>query len=1318
MLGMQNTEPDQVRRVLELADRLFDAPPDVVEAALAAEAPQTAGEVRAMLAIDSEGEELESFEVTDALMHTLEPEPPAPFAPEGFLIHEVVGRGAMGEVFRATQLVPRREVALKRVDGDGLREAQALADASHPAIPTVFVVGDTPGGAFVAMELVEGVPLDDWARAASRDQRLEALEQLCRAVHAIHAAGVLHRDLKPANVLMGPSGVRLVDFGLAVDVGVTDGALAGTLRYLADEVLTGEPASVRSDVFSLTALALEVLTGEPAMPEGRSPSRQRSARERWTPPFPAGPLGAVLGRGLAPVAERYASAEALADALARIRNAPVQRRRRRALLMGLGAALALASAAAWPTLESTLRERRASDQLDRALVGPTEGLPARLTGLLELEQLSGTHAQARARLERAKAWRALGDTERELEDLALLFGAGPLREEAAPRLAGILVDQGRWTALDVVWPAVPDPVLREELARTAGLGLRDAERPGLDGLERDLLHGRQTAWRARDLWSVDGGYIGFLPGEGLRFARGLDEVPPATWHPSWGRRRPLLLDAGNHTVVVDRGHGELTLVEPEGTTWRETGTVPIDGKLWTAVSVDPDGDGQPTRYLGTAAHPRSLWRVDPTGVPVPADDGIERTDADVEQLLAADLDGDGRDEIIVHLGPWNAHDVRVYAVESDGTLILRARERLGGFGDIAVLDLPDGPPRLVVVKHDAYPNSILFGDEAPFGRPQGVYVFRYTGDALVLEHERAIHDLRPTWRSSLVGDLDGDGLDELITDSFAGMLVLAFAPDGSPRSERRIGRAHALAVADTDGDPADELLVTLDDAPDVWVLGEGETPVPPLPAETRATDALEIVGLYGPAARHRHTLADLAESPGDSAHHLAEAARLHALEGAFDAALEALGDARSLADSPELQARETELLHHLGRSAPDEMAPHGETLDFTASQLPDLVWRRPTALHHVNGEGLEIVASSGDGVLARLPLQRRGDVLGVEVDLDVLASEAGAKLSVALRDASGADLGVFLSTWGGANRLDRKLSCLAGPAERDLATPAGIPQPRLQPAHVDARAVLHHQEVVCDLRFDDEWFFVRRPTSLRPDDDLVLEISVRGGNPAAQVRALLRSVVLTGVERAGPVEPRGREVVEGRLTDGLLASDDPVERIEILGRLARLEEARSLFGSLNATDERLLPAVRRQPELWLDLLRTSPERRAQIVARGWIVAYASGGGFADRSLERTWVDGIPISTASVVELLLRHGERLLERGAHERARRVFERLEPVTTGVDRGRALLGLASAEVLGGRLNAAIDACERARLATAGTFLYDDRVGASDTLRDVCER
>ena len=189
-----------------------------------------------------------------------------------------IGRGAMGEVFRAHDSVLDRFVALKIIEaGDDekrlrfRREAQSAARLTHPNIVVVHDFGEDSGRFFMAMELLDGSDLKRQIRDNAFPDlrsRLDVMEQICDAVAFAHATNIIHRDLKPANIFVLPSGqVKIVDFGLARigESSVTGtGTILGTPNYMAPEQVRGKGIDARADIFALGAVFYELLSGRRA----------------------------------------------------------------------------------------------------------------------------------------------------------------------------------------------------------------------------------------------------------------------------------------------------------------------------------------------------------------------------------------------------------------------------------------------------------------------------------------------------------------------------------------------------------------------------------------------------------------------------------------------------------------------------------------------------------------------------------------------------------------------------------------------------------------------------------------------------------------------------------------------------------------------------------------------------------------------------------------------------------------------------------------------------------------------------------------------
>ncbi|MGZ4231158.1 MAG: serine/threonine-protein kinase, partial [Solirubrobacteraceae bacterium] len=182
------------------------------------------------------------------------------------------------------------------------REARIAAGLSHPNLVKVYDFGSDAERPFLVMEYIEGAALsrESTVGAGVRvDSDMLARELLDALMH-IHEAGIVHRDIKPANVLVGPDGrPRLTDFGIALSDDSTEltetGQVIGTLRYLAPEVARGQPATARSDLYSLGVLLSEVAGGDESPSLARLIDRLTAADPSSRPASAAQALSALDG---------------------------------------------------------------------------------------------------------------------------------------------------------------------------------------------------------------------------------------------------------------------------------------------------------------------------------------------------------------------------------------------------------------------------------------------------------------------------------------------------------------------------------------------------------------------------------------------------------------------------------------------------------------------------------------------------------------------------------------------------------------------------------------------------------------------------------------------------------------------------------------------------------------------------------------------------------------------------------------------------------------------------------------------------------------
>lgn len=209
-----------------------------------------------------------------------------------FRVVALLGRGGMGEVYRADDLRLNQPVALKFLPLEFARDALWLErfhhevrlarTITHPAVCRVYDLNEFAGDQFISMEYVDGENLKSLLARIGRlpgDKAADLARQLCAGLAAAHARGVLHRDLKPANVMLDGQGrIRIMDFGLAALHDQVRGAeiRAGTPAYMAPEQLSGAAVSVRSDIYSLGLLLYELFTGKPARGPAVSAARADS----------------------------------------------------------------------------------------------------------------------------------------------------------------------------------------------------------------------------------------------------------------------------------------------------------------------------------------------------------------------------------------------------------------------------------------------------------------------------------------------------------------------------------------------------------------------------------------------------------------------------------------------------------------------------------------------------------------------------------------------------------------------------------------------------------------------------------------------------------------------------------------------------------------------------------------------------------------------------------------------------------------------------------------------------------------------------------
>lgn len=200
-----------------------------------------------------------------------------------YRIEEEIGKGAMANVYRAFDPSINRALAIKVLRADRcindnhrtrfLRESRTAGNLTHPNIVTIYDVGEDQGQPYIAMELLQGVPLDRLLKSEHHFTLSETLEicmQLAQSLEYAHRQGIVHRDIKPSNIIYSKDStgikIKITDFGIAhvedtdLSQQTQEGDLLGTPQYMSPEQVLGQPVDNRSDLFSFGVILYELLT--------------------------------------------------------------------------------------------------------------------------------------------------------------------------------------------------------------------------------------------------------------------------------------------------------------------------------------------------------------------------------------------------------------------------------------------------------------------------------------------------------------------------------------------------------------------------------------------------------------------------------------------------------------------------------------------------------------------------------------------------------------------------------------------------------------------------------------------------------------------------------------------------------------------------------------------------------------------------------------------------------------------------------------------------------------------------------------------------
>ena len=239
---------------------------------------------------------------------------------ERYEIVKLLGQGGMGAVYHARDRELEREVALKVIRSDMAANPEILKrfkqelilarQITHKNVIRIFDLGQADGIKFITMEYIEGEDLQSLLRRKKKLEPAEAatiMAQVCRALEAAHAEGVIHRDLKPQNIMLDKSGrVYVMDFGIArslVTKGMTQtGALIGTPDYMSPEQAKGQTLDVRSDLFTVGIIFYELLSGQ--TPYESDTTMGKLWKRTSEPARPIGELDKTIPQPLAQIVTR------------------------------------------------------------------------------------------------------------------------------------------------------------------------------------------------------------------------------------------------------------------------------------------------------------------------------------------------------------------------------------------------------------------------------------------------------------------------------------------------------------------------------------------------------------------------------------------------------------------------------------------------------------------------------------------------------------------------------------------------------------------------------------------------------------------------------------------------------------------------------------------------------------------------------------------------------------------------------------------------------------------------------------------------------
>jgi len=1013
-----------------------------------------------------------------------------------FGLRAELGRGGHGVVYKAWDRHLHRLVAVKVLLADAhphstradrfIREAHLAGRLAHPGIVVVYDMGVTDNGSsWYAMEYVPGPSLSSLLEDSGALPAVEAariLLEICEAIEHLHRAGYAHRDLKPANVVMTASGQpKLIDFGIAAILDDVEsrltrtGQLLGTPAYMPPEQRHCEPHDPQvADLWALGVMLCELATG------------QRPDHAKLPESLPE-PLAVIARSALqADPSDRYPRVAAFADDLDRFLHgvAPQGQRPRSSWAkhrgrVATGAALVglLGGMAAWASTDLRLnhaaatRFERVQSEADRlAKMGRPQESEDLLQGFVEDARNHRTHAEGRA-------WLAIGSMEREpaqarlgLEALGRAYVRGDRRTrgESMVTLVHQLASLHRYDdaeqALRIVddsypWRRVSE---RRELERTLALARWDFHgATGDDALGAAAAH----LAAATDL-GVGLGKLVHSRGHLAAKREGTDDWVAVSRVPRGGLR---IEEAGS---LVSDYEGEW----PDGplvfrTRGAQTQAVVLGTPHSTVVADLPTRQHMvrwaqtAERVVGaTGLYERRLFELATDGHAVTQPHGpTQALQSYLTSAVAADLDGDGVDELALGIGPPAGFEIRVFE-QGDRGLDLIATKRLGYLGEGSAFVHRDHGTVIAVAMTHVHPSKDMFPDGDHFGGDLGVYLIGLRGGSL-----EVLDRLDPSGHDFVhanvvgVGDVDDNGLQDILTTQGRGDATQAWSVlylQTQHGFERMVlPDLEVLGSVQADDDDADEVLIFDRTAGTTWLLGHGDDTIRArsTPPATRSMGNTQIarsaqlatLGLSDEAASQLAQAAAI-QSGREALEARRAAARLWTSLGRHGlaanqwqlAATSGLAsDLRNARDAWIAQGRPERALEPAREVAALSEADHarwtwvrgiagdatmGTTLDFSTTPEPALSARYPGLVQRsAHEETMRIQTLTGVGTVAELPLRRTAGPARLRFELDLSLLEWGSSIQLALEPVHselGEPFGVVITGLGGGGLLFRQVN--------------------------------------------------------------------------------------------------------------------------------------------------------------------------------------------------------------------------------------------------------------------------------------------------------